>query len=197
MECPSCRWSRGPRERRDSGVAWRSRMSDNESRSGSTWARATPAWRRSSMASPRCWPTPTASGRLPPSSRSARTTDPSGRQPRQGEHHPRPEEHGLLRQAPDRPLLLQRGGEEGPAPSARYEIVSGENQRVRIRVRDEEFSLPEISALVLKEMKRIAEEQLGCEVSKAVITVPAYFNDNQRQATKDAGGSRASRCCAS
>ena len=69
----------------------------------------------------------------------------------------------------------------------RYEIVSGENQRVCIKIRDEKFSLPEVSAFVLKEMKRIAEESLGCEVSKAVITVPAYFNDNQRQATKDAG----------
>src|SRR5262245_46949903 len=69
----------------------------------------------------------------------------------------------------------------------RYEIVPGENHSVRIRVRDEEFSLPEISAFVLKEMKQIAESALGRPVSRAVITVPAYFNDSQRQATKDAG----------
>jgi molecular chaperone DnaK len=69
----------------------------------------------------------------------------------------------------------------------RYEIVPGEGHSVRIRIRDEEFSLPEISAFVLKEMKQIAEQALGCEVTRAVITVPAYFNDNQRQATKDAG----------
>ncbi len=69
----------------------------------------------------------------------------------------------------------------------RYDIVAGENQSVRIKIRDEKFSLPEISGFVLKEMKRIAEAQLGCEVTQAVITVPAYFNDNQRQATKDAG----------
>jgi molecular chaperone DnaK len=69
----------------------------------------------------------------------------------------------------------------------RYEIASGESHSVRIKIRDEEFSLPEISAFVLKEIKQIAEQQLGCEVSRAVITVPAYFNDNQRQATKDAG----------
>jgi len=69
----------------------------------------------------------------------------------------------------------------------RYEIVPGEGHSVRIRVREEEFSLPEISAFVLKEMKQIAEQALGREVSRAVITVPAYFNDSQRQATKDAG----------
>jgi molecular chaperone DnaK len=69
----------------------------------------------------------------------------------------------------------------------RYEIVPGENHSVRIRVREEEFSLPEISAFVLKEMKQIAEHALGREVTRAVITVPAYFNDSQRQATKDAG----------
>src|SRR6516164_2763684 len=69
----------------------------------------------------------------------------------------------------------------------RYRIVEGENNSVRIQVRDQLYSLPEISALVLKEMKAIAEQYLGRPVSKAVITVPAYFNDNQRQATKDAG----------
>src|SRR5215813_11256053 len=69
----------------------------------------------------------------------------------------------------------------------KYEIVPGENHGVRIKIRDEEFSLPEVSAFVLKEMKAIAEHALGCPVSGAVITVPAYFNDNQRQATKDAG----------
>ena len=54
-------------------------------------------------------------------------------------------------------------------------------------LRDKEFSVPEISAMVLQEMKVIAEDYLGESVSKAVVTVPAYFNDNQRQATKDAG----------
>ncbi len=68
-----------------------------------------------------------------------------------------------------------------------YEIVPGENHSVRIQIRQEQFSLPEISAFVLKEMKEIAEHDLGREVTQAVITVPAYFNDNQRQATKDAG----------
>jgi molecular chaperone DnaK len=68
-----------------------------------------------------------------------------------------------------------------------YGIVEGPSHSLRIQIRDEQFSLPEISAMVLREMKTIAEEQLGEEVQKAVITVPAYFNDNQRQATRDAG----------
>src|SRR5438477_4938639 len=68
-----------------------------------------------------------------------------------------------------------------------YKIIEGENNSVRIQIRENVFSLPEISALVLKEMKAIVENYLGHEVKKAVVTVPAYFNDNQRQATKAAG----------
>jgi molecular chaperone DnaK len=68
-----------------------------------------------------------------------------------------------------------------------YRIVEGPHKDVRIQLRDKEYSVPEISAMVLQEMKIIAEDYLGESVSKAVITVPAYFNDNQRQATKDAG----------
>jgi molecular chaperone DnaK len=68
-----------------------------------------------------------------------------------------------------------------------YKILDGPGHSVRIQIRDELYSLPEISAMVLKEMKGIAEARLGQPVTKAVITVPAYFNDNQRQATKDAG----------
>jgi molecular chaperone DnaK len=68
-----------------------------------------------------------------------------------------------------------------------YKILDGPGHSVRIQIRDELYSLPEISAMVLKEMKQIAEAKLGQPVTKAVITVPAYFNDNQRQATKDAG----------
>ncbi|MBW2382149.1 MAG: Hsp70 family protein [Deltaproteobacteria bacterium] len=68
-----------------------------------------------------------------------------------------------------------------------YEIIEGANHGVRINIRDEEFSLPEISAMVVREMKQIAEAKIGEPITKAVITVPAYFNDNQRQATKDAG----------
>ena len=68
-----------------------------------------------------------------------------------------------------------------------YEIAEADNHGVRIRIREELFSLPEIGAMVLRELKQIAEMQLGRAVHKAVITVPANFNDNQRQATKDAG----------
>jgi molecular chaperone DnaK len=68
-----------------------------------------------------------------------------------------------------------------------YRIVEGPHHDVRIVLRDKEYSVPEISAMVLQEMKIIAEDYLGETVSKAVVTVPAYFNDNQRQATKDAG----------
>jgi molecular chaperone DnaK len=68
-----------------------------------------------------------------------------------------------------------------------YRIVQGPHNDVRIVLRDKEYSVSEISAMVLQEMKVIAEDYLGETVTKAVITVPAYFNDNQRQATKDAG----------
>ena len=68
-----------------------------------------------------------------------------------------------------------------------YQIVEGPNSDVRINIRDRDYSLPEISAMVLKKMKQIAEEAMGEEVTQAVITCPAYFNDGQRQATKDAG----------
>jgi molecular chaperone DnaK len=71
--------------------------------------------------------------------------------------------------------------------SASYKVVEGPHQDVRIVLREKVYSVPEISAMVLSEMKLIAEEYLGDEVTKAVVTVPAYFNDNQRQATKDAG----------
>ncbi len=68
-----------------------------------------------------------------------------------------------------------------------YRIVEGPHDDVRIMLRDQVFSVPEVSAYILQEMKLISEEYLGEEVGKAVITVPAYFNDGQRQATKDAG----------
>ena len=68
-----------------------------------------------------------------------------------------------------------------------FKMVEGPHQDVRIVLRDTSYSIPEISAFVLQEMKFVAEQHLGRPVEKAVITVPAYFNDNQRQATKDAG----------
>ena len=68
-----------------------------------------------------------------------------------------------------------------------YGLVEGPHQDVRIKLRDQLFSPPEVSAYILQEMRAIAEEFLGQTVNKAVVTVPAYFNDGQRQATKDAG----------
>jgi molecular chaperone DnaK len=68
-----------------------------------------------------------------------------------------------------------------------YRVVRASNGDVRINAGDKEYSPPEISAMVLQKLKQAAEEYLGQPVTKAVITVPAYFNDAQRQATKDAG----------
>jgi molecular chaperone DnaK len=68
-----------------------------------------------------------------------------------------------------------------------YNIVAGANGDVKVRVREREFSSEEISAFVLMEIKAFAEEFLGEEITEAIITVPAYFNDSQRQATRDAG----------
>src|SRR5438309_10423966 len=68
-----------------------------------------------------------------------------------------------------------------------YKVVGAPNGDVRIEVRGKLYSPPEISAMILQKLKAAAEDYLGEKVSQAVITVPAYFNDSQRQATKDAG----------
>ena len=68
-----------------------------------------------------------------------------------------------------------------------FRVVRASNGDVRISAADKEYSPPEISAMILQKLKQAAEEYLGQPVTKAVITVPAYFNDAQRQATKDAG----------
>jgi molecular chaperone DnaK len=68
-----------------------------------------------------------------------------------------------------------------------YEVIGSGEQLVRVNVRGKEYTPPEVSAIVLQELKKIAEDYLGEKVERAVITVPAYFNDAQRQATKDAG----------
>lgn len=68
-----------------------------------------------------------------------------------------------------------------------YKVVKGENDTARVEIGDRVYSPPEISAMVLQKMKQTAEDYLGQKVTEAVITVPAYFNDAQRQATTDAG----------
>ena len=68
-----------------------------------------------------------------------------------------------------------------------YKVVGGANDVVAVEVQGKRYTPPEISAMILQKMKQTAEDYLGSTVTKAVITVPAYFNDAQRQATKDAG----------
>ena len=68
-----------------------------------------------------------------------------------------------------------------------YKITGAANELVKVGVRGKEYTPPEISAMILQDLKKTAEDYLGEKVTNAVITVPAYFNDSQRQATKDAG----------
>ena len=75
-------------------------------------------------------------------------------------------------------------GEVGRVP---YKLVKGEGNTPRVSIEDRMYSPQEISAMILQKMKQTAEDYLGTEVTEAVITVPAYFNDAQRQATKEAG----------
>lgn len=68
-----------------------------------------------------------------------------------------------------------------------YKVIQGDNNTARVQIGDRVYSPPEISAMILQKMKQTAEEYLGTKITEAVITVPAYFNDAQRQATKEAG----------
>src|SRR5262250_3866874 len=68
-----------------------------------------------------------------------------------------------------------------------YKVVKAPNGDARVEIRGKQYTPPEISAMILRKLKEAAESHLGQTVTQAVITVPAYFNDSQRQATKDAG----------
>src|SRR3974377_1687275 len=68
-----------------------------------------------------------------------------------------------------------------------YKVVPGDGNDARVDINGKKYSPPEISAMILGKLKEAAEQHLGEKVTRAVITVPAYFNDSQRQATKDAG----------
>lgn len=68
-----------------------------------------------------------------------------------------------------------------------YKVITGENNTARVQIDDRIYSPPEVSAMILQKMKQTAEDYLGQKVTDAVVTVPAYFNDAQRQATKEAG----------
>ena len=76
------------------------------------------------------------------------------------------------------------GQEEKMVP---YEVVGGPQEFVKVRVRGKDYTPEQISAFILQDLKKTAEDYLGEKVTDAVITVPAYFNDAQRKATKDAG----------
>jgi molecular chaperone DnaK len=76
------------------------------------------------------------------------------------------------------------GSEEKLVP---YEVVGGSDDLVKVRIRGKDYTPPEVSAMILADLKKTAEDYLGEKIERAVITVPAYFNDSQRQATKDAG----------
>src|SRR5699024_10377908 len=68
-----------------------------------------------------------------------------------------------------------------------YEVIQGDNDTVRVKIDDRNYTPQEISAMILQKMKKVASDYLGQEVTEAVVTLPAYFNDSQRQATKEAG----------
>ncbi len=78
---------------------------------------------------------------------------------------------------------------EGSAEASKmpYKVIKGDNDTVKVGIDDRSYSPQEISAMILQKMKKVAEDYLGQDVTEAVVTVPAYFNDSQRQATKEAG----------
>lgn len=76
---------------------------------------------------------------------------------------------------------------KGDIDSVPYKVIKGDNDTVKVQIDDRTYTPQEISAIILQKMKKVAEDYLGTEVTEAVVTVPAYFNDSQRQATREAG----------
>ena len=81
----------------------------------------------------------------------------------------------------------QFGEVESEIKTVPYEVIRGDNNTARVKVNDRVYTPQEISAMVLQRLKQTAEDYLGEKVTEAVVTVPAYFNDAQRKATKEAG----------
>ena len=107
-----------------------------------------------------------------------------------------PQEHAVRGQAPDRPQVRRKGGAEGHQSDALCHR-QGRQWRRLVEVRGNKMAPPQVSADVLRKMKKTAEDYLGEEVTEAVITVPAYFNDSQRQATRTPAASPAWKSSAS
>jgi molecular chaperone DnaK len=84
-------------------------------------------------------------------------------------------------------FMGKRFSESPSTDRVAYEVAKGDNDTVRVRIDGKLYTPQEISAMILQKMKKTAEDYLGTEVTEAVITVPAYFNDSERQATKEAG----------
>lgn len=84
-------------------------------------------------------------------------------------------------------FMGKRYSESPSTDRVAYELAKGDNDTIRVKIDDRLYTPQEISAMILQKMKKTAEDYIGSDITEAVITVPAYFNDSERQATKEAG----------